>query len=84
MDELLFQNETSSRGSSSACEIYLGTVSASDSSGIQLTLDGETEPMTKRYRQILTGTTIPVGARVAALKISGTFVVLGQLSAPES
>lgn len=84
MDELLFQNETSSRGSGSVCEIYLGTVSASDSSGIQLTLDGETEPMTKRYRQILTGTTIPVGARVAALKISGTFVVLGQLSAPES
>ena len=84
MDELLFQNETKLRESGSPCEIYLGTVSASDSSGIQLTLDGESAPMTKKYRQILTGNTLTVGARVAVIKISGTFVVLGQLSAPQS
>ena len=84
MDELLFQNETKPQGAESASAFCLGTVSASDSSGIQLTLDGESEPMTKRYRQILTGRTISVGARVVVVKISGTYVVLGQLSAPES
>ena len=84
MDELMFQNEIKPQGSGSACEIYLGTVSAADSSGIQLTLDGESEPMTKRYRQILTGRTVSTGARVAIFKISGTYVVLGELSAPES
>ena len=84
MDELLFQNEEKSQGSDSNSVFYLGTVTASDSTGIQLTMDGETDPMTKRYRQILTGRTIPVGARVVVAKISGTYVVLGQLSAPDS
>ena len=60
-------------------EIYLGTVSGSDNSGIELTMDGETDPMTKKYRQILTGRPIPAGSRVAVMKTSGTYVVLGQI-----
>jgi hypothetical protein len=84
LDELLFQNEAKNQGADSKSEFYLGTVTASDSTGIQLTMDGESEPMTKRYRQILTGRTITVGARVVVVKISGTYVVLGQLSAPDA
>ena len=80
MNELLFKNESAKASDARTPEFYLGTVSASDSSGIELTMDGESEPMTKRYRQILTGRTIPIGARVAVIKISGTYVVLGELS----
>ena len=47
--------------------------------GIELTMDGETDPMTKKYRQILTGRPIPAGSRVAVMKTSGTYVVLGQI-----
>lgn len=60
-------------------EIFLGTAGASDSSGMEITLDGETEPMTKHYRQLLTGRTVPEGARIAVLKISGSYVVLGEI-----
>jgi len=63
-------------------EIFLGTVTGRSSSGITLRMDGETEAMTKKYRQILTGMTIPTGARVAVAKVSGSYVVLGQVANP--
>lgn len=60
-------------------EMFLATVAGVNAEGVQITLDGESEPMTKRYKQIKTGQTLSSGARVAVLKISGTFVVLGAI-----
>lgn len=65
-------------------EIYLGTVVSADSSGVELSMDGESDALTKKYRQILTGRFLPVGARVAVLKTAGTYVVLGQIANPGS
>lgn len=64
-------------------EIFLGTVNAWNvSTGVQVTLDGESAPMTKRYKQMLMARPLHVGARVAVMKLSGTYVVLGEISNP--
>lgn len=64
-------------------EVYLGTVITWNiADGVKIQLDGDEAAMTKRYKQILTGRPLPVGARVAVLKLSGTYVVLGQVSNP--
>ena len=60
-------------------EIFLGTVNSVNSSGVEFTLDGEAEPMTKRYKQLNTGQTLSSGARIVAVKLSGTFIVLGAI-----
>lgn len=60
-------------------EMFLATVAGVNAEGVQITLDGESEPMTKRYKLLQTGQTPAAGARVAVLKISGTFVVLGAI-----
>lgn len=60
-------------------EMFLATVAGVSAEGVQITLDGESEPMTKRYKLLQTGQTPASGARVAVLKISGTFVVLGAI-----
>ena len=66
-------------------EIYLGTVNNWNiSTGVQITLDGQTDPMSKRYKQLLVSRPLPVGARVAIMKISGTYVVLGEIGNPKS
>lgn len=66
-------------------EIFLGTVNSWNiSTGVQITLDGEDAPMTKRYRQMLMARPLQVGARVAVMKLSGTYVVLGEISNPRS
>ena len=76
------QPKSSADLSETVPEVYLGTVIGADSSGVEIEMDGETDPMTKKYRQILTGRSLPAGARVAVMKISGTYVVLGQISNP--
>lgn len=64
-------------------EIFLGTVIGwNTATGVRITLDGETEPMTKRYKQMLMARPLKVGARVAVMKLSGTYVVLGEISNP--
>lgn len=64
-------------------EVFLGTVNAwSVSTGVQITLDGESAPMAKRYKQMLMARPLKVGARVAVMKLSGTYVVLGEISNP--
>lgn len=66
-------------------EIFLGTVNSWNiSTGVQVTLDGESAPMSKRYKQMLMARPLPVGARVAVMKLSGTYVVLGEISLPKS
>lgn len=64
-------------------EIFLGTVNAwSASTGVKITLDGEEQAMTKRYKQMLMARPLKVGARVAVMKLSGTYVVLGEIANP--
>jgi len=66
-------------------EIFLGTVNAwSTSTGVKITLDGEEQAMTKRYKQMLMARPLKVGARVAVMKLSGTYVVLGEIANPRS
>lgn len=62
-------------------EIFLGTVASTNSSGVEITLDGESEPMQKRFKVLKTGQALSANARVMVVKISGTYVVLGAISA---
>ena len=82
MDELL----SSGAGISSAAvpEIYLGTVDGANSSGVEITLDGQSSALSKRYKMLLTGRTLTEGERVLILKMSGTYVVLGAIASAAS
>lgn len=64
-------------------EFYLGTVKNwSNLTGVQIQLDGQDSPMTKRYKQMLMCRPLKVGARVVVMKHSGTYIVLGEISKP--
>lgn len=56
---------------------YLATVREINSSGIKIQLDGEDQPMSKRYKRL---TTVRLGNRVLAVKLNGTFIILGPLT----
>lgn len=69
----------------SPVEFYLGTVKAwSNNTGVQIQLDGQDAPMTKRYKMMLMCRPLNIGARVGVLKHSGTYIVLGEISNPNS
>ena len=80
MDEILLTAET--KLPETVPEVYLGTVESVSSAGVELTLDGQAEPMQKKYRMLQTGQTLQTGARVMCIKISGTYVVLGAIGNP--
>lgn len=81
MDSFLV--EESEGGQKSEAEFFLGTVKTwSSNNGVQITLDGESEPMQKRYKMLYVCRPLPVGARVLVMKMSGTFIVLGEFGAP--
>ena len=61
-------------------EFLLATVTSySAGTGVQIRLDGETQAMTKKVKYLKTGEALSSGMRVLVLKMSGTYVVLGQL-----
>lgn len=60
-------------------ELFLATVGSSNSSGVTLQFDGAAAATTKRFKCI--GTRPGAGDRVAVLKQSGTYIVLGAISA---
>ena len=79
MDEEIVQNEKSE------AEFFLGTVKAwSNAAGVQVQLDGQDSPMTKRYKMMLMCRPLRVGSRVVVMKHSGTYIVLGEISNPNS
>ena len=79
MDEEIIQNEKSE------AEFFLGTVKAwSNAAGVQVQLDGQDSPMTKRYKMMLMCRPLRVGSRVVVMKHSGTYIVLGEISNPNS
>ncbi len=66
-------------------EFFLGTVKAwSNAAGVQIQLDGQDSPMTKRYKMMLMCRPLHLGARVVVMKHSGTYIVLGEISNPNS
>lgn len=69
----------------SPVEFFLGTVKAwSNATGVQIQLDGQDAPMTKRYKMMLMCRPLNIGARVGVIKHSGTYIVLGEISKPNS
>ena len=61
--------------------IYLATVADVDAdAGLQLIFDGETAASQKYYKVLETGITPEIGDRVAAMKTSGSYIVLGTIS----
>ena len=84
MDELITPTDTAKHDLPAAVpEIYLGTVySWTNNGGVRVTLDGQTEPMQKGYKQLLVSRPLQIGARVALIKTSGTYFVLGEVANP--
>lgn len=64
-------------------EFYLGTVTGwNTSTGVKVQLDGQDQAMTKGYKMMQVCRPLHVGARVVLMKQSGTYIVLGEVSAP--
>ena len=83
MDELMNPEKETSEGHSA--EFYLGTVGSwSNAEGVEITLDGQSAPMTKRYKMMLMCRPLKRGSRVVVMKQSGTYIVLGEVSLPNS
>ena len=61
-------------------KILLATVSGISSGRLQLIFDGDTAPSQKRYQKLATYDSPAVGDRVLAVKMSGTYVVIGTLT----
>ena len=72
MDEELIQE-----AEQGAAEFYLATVTSYNSDGAKIRLDGQDTAMMKRFRTLCGP--VESGARVVAMKMSGTFIVLGPL-----
>lgn len=71
------------RKEKSEAEFFIGTVKAwSDETGVQIQLDGQDSPMTKRFKMMLMCRPLKVDARVVVMKHSGTYIVLGEISNP--
>lgn len=66
-------------------EFYLGTVTAwSNDTGVEIQLDGQDSPMTKRFKMLQIPRPVHTGERVVIMKQSGTYIVLGVVGSPNS
>lgn len=85
MDEfILGPNEEAGREKNYA-EFFLATVvSWQNATGVIVKLDGMDSAMTKPFKMMLMCRPLPVGARVVVMKQSGTYIVLGEVSLPNS
>ena len=79
MDEIILSEVLRAGSGDHSVEMFLATVDSSTSSGVTLIFDGASEATTKRFKCV--GTRPSAGARVAVLKQSGTYIVLGTISA---
>lgn len=59
--------------------MILGKVTVVDSNGVQLLIDGEDEPTTKKYKR-LASYSPAVNDRVAIEKVGDSYVVLGKIT----
>ncbi len=58
--------------------MILGTVAAVDSAGVQILIDGESTPTTKKYKRLSSYSPV-VNDRVLIAEIGGSYVVLGKV-----
>ena len=79
MDEFILTEEFTAGPGDHNVELFLATVGSSTSSGVTLIFDGAAAATTKRFKCI--GSRPSAGDRVAVLKQSGTYIVLGTISA---
>ena len=85
MDDLFITEQDTAGGKAPETEFYLATVTAwSNATGVEIQLDGDSAPMTKRYKMMLMCRPLHSGARVVVMKQSGTYIVLGEISLPNS
>lgn len=68
-------------GEFTAAEFLLATVSSINSSGASLIFDGQTAASQKRYKILGTGIPVAAGDRVVVMKHSGTYIVIGSITA---
>lgn len=69
--------------SAGQAEFYLGTVKSWNvSTGVKIQLDGQDQAMQKGYKMMQVCRPLKTGARVVVMKQSGTYIVLGEVSAP--
>ncbi len=61
----------------------LATVYSVDSGGLRLILKNQSDPTQKKYKKLSSYESPQVGDRVVLMKMSGTYVVLGALTAGE-
>lgn len=61
--------------------LYLGTVGSVSASGATLKMDGDAAAGSKAYKHVDTGITLTAGDRVLVARISGSYVILGKITA---
>lgn len=61
-------------------EMVIATVVTRTAAGVTIRLDGENEALQKRYKVISNGVTLAAGNRVLAVKMSGTYIVIGKIT----
>ena len=82
MDEIILSEVLRTGSGNHSVEMFLATVDSSTSSGVTLIFDGASEATTKRFKSV--GARPGAGDRVAVLKQSGTYIVLGEINLPNS
>lgn len=85
MIEFLTHGEENAGFQAPETEFYLGTVTAwNNDTGVQIQLDGQDAPMTKRFKMMYMCRPLKVNARVVIMKQAGTYIVLGEIGLPNS
>lgn len=83
MDELILRGRIVEGETPPDAQILIATIGSLNAEGATLIFDGQDQPTTKRYKCLNLGRGAPgPGYRAAVLKISGTYVVLGEIAAP--
>lgn len=83
MPDIFNPEEQKSDGSET--EFYLASVTGwTNANGVTIQIDGHSAAMTKAYKMMLMCRPLHIGARVVVMKHSGTYIVLGEISNPNS
>ena len=85
MNEFLTSGEENAGFQAPETEFYLGTaVTWHNDTGVQIKIDGQEEPLTKRFKMMYMCRPLKVNSRVVIMKQAGTYIVLGEIGMPNS
>lgn len=85
MDDFILTEQETAGGKAPETEFFLATVKTwNNSAGVTFTIDGESTPVNRGYKMMLMCRPLHTGARVVVMKQSGTYIVLGEVSNPNS